>query len=69
MAHTEQEKRRLRDLLDAPRDTNDWQDRQDLRDDSADLAADHLEQVLGDAPSRTPDSGSAVLVTPSESDE
>lgn len=69
MPHTEHEKLRPQDLLDAPRDTNDWQDRQDLKDDSAEFAADHLEQVLGDEPSRTPDSASAILMTPSESQE
>ncbi len=69
MAHTEQSKSRIRDILDAPKDTNEWQDRQDLKDDSAEFAADHLEQALGDEPSRRPDAPQDVLLKPSESDE
>jgi hypothetical protein len=60
--------RREAALLDptASRNTDDWQDRDDLVDEAGDLLSDWQEQVAGDEPSTVP--AGQVPVPPKPSD-
>jgi hypothetical protein len=53
-------------LTDVPKSTDEWQDWHDLVDEAHENVADHLEQVLGDEPTRVPNRTQAPSVRPSD---
>lgn len=51
------------------RNTDEWQDREDLEEEVGELTDDHLEQVRGDEPGNLPSRPRSEAIKPSQIEE